>query len=75
VGAYDARPSDSPYATFDQGGNVWEWNEAILYGSHRGLRGGSFYGYVGYLRASGRSVYRDPADEGDFIGFRVSEVH
>ena len=23
--------SDSPYGTFDQGGNVWEWNEAIMY--------------------------------------------
>ena len=23
--------SASPYGTFDQGGNVWEWNEAIVY--------------------------------------------
>ena len=22
--------SDSPYGTFDQGGNVWEWNEAVV---------------------------------------------
>ena len=28
--------SDSPYGTFDQGGNVWEWNEAILY-QYRGV--------------------------------------
>jgi hypothetical protein len=31
----------SPYGTFDQGGNVFEWNEAIS-GSSRGLPGGSF---------------------------------
>jgi len=67
--------SDSPYGTFDQGGNVWEWNESILYGSYRGLRGGSF-GYCdfdSYLHAADR-IYNDPSyGSGDF-GFRVSEV-
>jgi formylglycine-generating enzyme required for sulfatase activity len=29
----DHENSDSPYGTFDQGGNVWEWNEAIIIGS------------------------------------------
>jgi hypothetical protein len=38
VGAYLL--SDSPYGTYDQGGNVWEWNEEIVYGSGRGFRGG-----------------------------------
>ena len=36
--------SDSPYGTFDQGGNVWEWNETAVTSSSRGLRGGSFNG-------------------------------
>jgi formylglycine-generating enzyme required for sulfatase activity len=66
--------SDSPYGTFDQGGNVWEWNEAILYGWARGLRGGSFSGGVSYLRASNRGIRCYPTDEISFIGFRVSEV-
>ncbi len=35
--------SDSAYGTFDQGGNVWEWNET-LFGSVRGLRGGAYNG-------------------------------
>lgn len=66
--------SDSPYGTFDQGGNVWEWNEAII-GSSRGRRGGSFYysGGAGSLHASVRS-YSDPASWGDYLGFRVVEV-
>jgi formylglycine-generating enzyme required for sulfatase activity len=69
--------SDSPYGTFDQGGNVWEWNEAIPYVgyAYRGLRGGSFYGDdFSYLLASYRGGSDFPTLEGDFIGFRVSEV-
>lgn len=70
--------SDSPYRTFDQGGNVCEWNEAIVYEgaywSYRGLRGGSFICYGGgSLHASRRGAY-DPTGESDDIGFRVSEV-
>jgi formylglycine-generating enzyme required for sulfatase activity len=74
VGAYDAKPSDSPYGTFDQGGNVREWNEAILYGSYRGERGGSFFGSdFGSLLAAGRSNYY-PSLEGYYFGFRVAQA-
>ena len=65
--------SDSPYGTFDQGGNVWEWNEATLYSSHRGVRGGSFYGYDGYLHAAIRHSYA-PAYVSHRVGFRVAQV-
>jgi formylglycine-generating enzyme required for sulfatase activity len=66
--------SASPYGTFDQGGNVWEWNEAII-GSSRGKRGGSFLYSDGAdsLHAPARS-YSDPASFGDYIGFRVVQV-
>ena len=69
--------SASAYGTFDQGGNVWEWNEAIVYQDStyacRGLRGGSFDAYSA-LRSSYRLSYYDPAYEGYFTGFRVSQA-
>ena len=65
--------SDSPYGTFDQGGNNWEWNEAVI-GSDCGVRGGS-YGSTGdfvNLRPSDRSLHYSPTDEYYSLGFRVS---
>jgi hypothetical protein len=72
-GAYDARPSDSPYGTFDQGGNLWEWNESIIDVTDRGIRGGSFVNTFETLRAAFRHDF-DPSVEHTGIGFRVSEV-
>ena len=66
--------SDSAYGTFDQGGNVWEWNEAIILESYRGLRGGSFYINVNFLQSSVRNGCGAPPDEYGNIGFRVSVV-
>lgn len=63
--------SESFYGTADQGGNVWEWNEAVLGGSTRGLRGGSWNSVEGALRSSGRSDDA-PSVESDVIGFRVA---
>ena len=73
-GAYTAKPSDSPHGTFDQGGNVWEWNEAILgpSGGERGVRGGSWDGHTGNLRALARGHVLTM--ESSNVGFRVSEV-
>lgn len=64
--------SSSPYGTFDQGGNIWEWNEAILYGA-RGARGGSFDDDYITLLAAGRYIAA-PTDEFSGIGFRVAGV-
>jgi sulfatase modifying factor 1 len=68
--------SKSPYDTFDQGGNVWEWNEAIISGSYRGLRGGSFHHdpiFDGFLHAA-KKYSLASTSEYDNFGFRVSEV-
>ncbi|NQT36435.1 MAG: SUMF1/EgtB/PvdO family nonheme iron enzyme [Planctomycetes bacterium] len=63
--------SDSPYGTFDQGGNVWEWNESADGGRQgRGVRGGSWGdGLDGLLASYGRGY--DPTFESN-IGFRVA---
>jgi formylglycine-generating enzyme len=68
----------SPYGTFDQGGNVWEWNEAVITGSYsdsyRCIRGGSYEDSPSFLRASYRPGGSFPTDEYPELGFRVSEV-
>jgi formylglycine-generating enzyme required for sulfatase activity len=68
VGAYSN--SSSYYGTFDQGGNVFEWNDAVI-GSVRGQSGGSWYGTGFNLRASNRFGIT-PASETDTIGFRLA---
>ena len=64
--------SASYYGTFDQNGNVWEWNESTYYSSSRGLRGGAFDSNDNYLQASS-DVDHNPTNDGR-LGFRVSEV-
>ncbi len=70
VGTYSGDASF--YGTFDQGGNVWEWNDEII-GSSRGLRGGSFVNSVGFLQSSDRNNF-NPTIETNGIGFRVSSL-
>ena len=66
--------SDSPYGTFDQGGNVFEWNEAVIDVLFRGLRGGSAdYNGDDSLHASLR-YYDNPVLENFHVGFRVVQV-
>ena len=73
VGAHEN--SDSPYGTFDMGGNVWEWNEALI-GSDRGFRGGSYNdsSYGGSLSSSYRNSNSPSNEYYDGVGFRVASV-
>ncbi len=72
VGSYTE--SASPYGTFDQGGNVFEWNEAVI-GSNRCLRGLSFLHNLlpFYLAASYRYFYYPSFAYSD-LGFRVASI-
>ena len=71
VGAYSSSPS--PYGTFDQGGNLYQWNEALIIGTDRGIRGGAFSLISDGLLYSSRG-YSDPTAKGSVIGFRLASV-
>lgn len=70
VGAFSV--ADSFYGTFDQGGGVWEWNDAVT-GSNRGIRGGAWGVGENTLRASSRNSFF-PQNEDKSIGFRVDFI-
>jgi formylglycine-generating enzyme len=67
--------SESPYGTFDQGGNIHEWNETAVTTLTRGERGGSYGGSLIVLAASFRSD-EDPVlgQYSSGTGFRVARV-
>jgi formylglycine-generating enzyme required for sulfatase activity len=64
--------SASFYGTFDQGGNVWEWNDAII-SSSRELRGGSWADNDHNQTSSDRTSV-GPLLESTYGGFRVASV-
>jgi len=69
--------SASPYGTFDQGGNVWEWVEAIHRQQgqvRRGLRGASYFTLGQHLRAADRHFGLPPTTEHQLVGFRLVRV-
>jgi formylglycine-generating enzyme required for sulfatase activity len=70
VGNYSADASS--YGTFDQGGNVWEWNDTEEE-RWRGVRGGGLY-YGDYFMSSTFRNVQEPTVEYSFIGFRLSSV-
>ena len=74
VGSYTG--SASPYGSFDQGGNLAEWNEAILSTvgpGERGMRGFAFVSDAQYLAAGFRGAFQPGAAFGA-IGFRLAMI-
>lgn len=72
VGAHEN--SASPYGTFDQGGNVNEWNEAVPLFDGRGLRGGAYSWGSDSTAAWSRPIEFHSSDEFSDIGFRVGRL-
>ncbi len=76
IGAFEN--SDSPYGTFDQGGNVWEWTESG-FSTTRGVRGGSYFDYHDPIQLD--TLHRNfsfssgrPEEKFPRVGFRVAEM-
>ena len=74
VGAYAL--SASPYGTFDQGGNVSEWNEELTSLRDgrvfvRGVRDGS-WGAASHNLLSSSRTQASPAGQNNSLGFRVA---
>jgi formylglycine-generating enzyme required for sulfatase activity len=71
VGAFSG--SGSFYGTFDQSGNVWQWNDLDgLPGSSRGVRGGGWMNNVPSVLSSHFSDSYDPSYGSYYIGFRLA---
>jgi formylglycine-generating enzyme required for sulfatase activity len=74
IGSYTS--SASPAGTFDQGGNVHEWNEAIIPNPGdpvRGVRDGSWPAPWNLIAASYRNKTQPEREHGQ-IGFRVASL-
>ncbi len=65
--------STSYYGTFDQGGNLWEWNEAIV-DSLQGIRGGSWTLTSADVLVATNRIGLHPTSDSPVTGFRVATV-
>jgi hypothetical protein len=64
----------SYFGTFDQSGNVWEWNDSVIQSSNRGVRGGSYNSSTVQISSDLSSVvrkYTSPTSNAANYGFRV----
>ncbi|MEW6536614.1 MAG: SUMF1/EgtB/PvdO family nonheme iron enzyme [Candidatus Auribacterota bacterium] len=77
VGSY-ATPS--PNDTFDQNGNVWEWNDTLLMSSDgidfRDVFGGGWTSNVTFLdnTVTDSGKFFDPIKDREHLGFRIASV-
>jgi formylglycine-generating enzyme required for sulfatase activity len=72
VGAHEN--SESPYGTFDQGGNVMEFTEAVPVSDIRRIRGGSWFWGCSLMFVSEVDDVMHSSDQFDDLGFRVATL-
>ena len=66
--------SASPYGTFDQNSNVFEWTESEQYGVNRMLRGGAFNHGSYNMEAAYRNKAYTPTYYSGYAGMRIALV-
>lgn len=59
--------------TYDMMGNIMEWNETLIGGAYRGIRGGSYASISSSLKSSYR-LDNNPYYEYAGLGFRVASI-
>lgn len=72
VGAYSV--AQSPYGTFDQGGNLSEWTDSIVGSSDRRARGGQWSSFSSGLAAGTSGAGITATNNLSALGFRVTQV-
>ncbi len=71
VGYFNGSPG--PYGTYDMGGDVRQWDEQIVYGIYRGMRGGA-WGGVSQALSSNYTSNSNPNYYDWGSGIRVASV-
>ncbi|MGD8453336.1 MAG: SUMF1/EgtB/PvdO family nonheme iron enzyme [Phycisphaerae bacterium] len=69
--------SSSPYGTFDQGGNMFEWTESLWsdgVDDYRGIRGGSWFWGEFEMRAMNSRFLAQQSGGSYMIGIRLSTI-
>ena len=72
VGEHENSPS--AYGTYDQGGNVQEFNETVPESDIRGIRGGSWFWGSVLMGAWERPIDMHSSDQFGDLGFRVARM-
>ncbi len=72
VGAYSG--TTSPFGAFDMGGDVFQWDEAVVGSSDRLARGGAFFYGANWMLPEERTFHDLPTLESFTVGFRLASV-